>query len=231
MPSFRKSLDKEIRPFICTVSNIRKRFKSLYGKSISSCMQITDEDCVVVDDKGKLPIGLLYKRDGNMYAMGICDRCGTFALDEFTVESTITVKYTLWGPYQRVRWTVRDIQQDLVWRARLMKKPHRIDSRLVPLFEKSRWMMFCFWPDKLDNLIRLELALLDDILEQDTMAGGVLAKKLPKVYGANNVAELKDYLRKQYEGTKFRLNETEIAFIQNQAQFGTQIQSILKTVV
>tara|TARA_B110000008_G_scaffold278484_1_gene322406 strand:- start:7400 stop:7678 length:279 start_codon:yes stop_codon:yes gene_type:complete len=92
-------------------------------------------------------------------------------------------------------------------------------------------MMFCFWPDKLDNLIRLELALLDDILEQDTMAGGVLAKKLPKVYGANNVAELKDYLRKQYEGTKFRLNETEIAFIQNQAQFGTQIQSILKTVV
>ena len=231
MPSFRKSLEKEIRPYICTVSNLRKRFQSLYGKSIKSCMQITDEDCVVVDDKGKLPLGLLYKRDGNMYAMGICDRCGTFPVDEFTVVSTTTVKYTLWGPYQRVRWTVRDIQKDLVWRARLMKKPHRIDVRLVPLFEKSRWMMFCFWPNKLDELIRMELALMDDILEQDAMVGGVLATKLPKLYGANDVNEFKNYLKKQYESTKFRLNDAEVAFIETQARFGTQIQSILKTVV
>lgn len=231
MSSFRKSLDKQLRPYICTVSNLKKRFKSLYGKAIKSCMQVTNEDCVVVDDKGKLPIGVLYKRNGNMYAMGVCDHCGTFPLDEFTVQSISVVKYSLWGPYQRVRWTVRDIQKNLVWRARLMKKPHRIDSRLVPQFEKSRWMMFCFWPEEVDELIRLELALMDDILEQDALAGGLLAKKLPKTYGCNNVEELKEYVKKQYKSTKFRLNESEIAFIENQGQFGTQIDSILKTVV
>jgi len=231
MSSFRKSLDNDIRPYICTVSNIRKRFKSIYDKTIKSCMQITDEDSVVVDDKGKLPIGLLYKRDGNMYAMGICDRCGTFALDGFLVRSTTTVKYSLWGSYQRVRWTVRDIQKNLVWRARLMKKPHRIDNRLVPLFEKSRWMFFCFWSGKLEELVRIELELMDNILEQDSLAGGVLSKKIPLLYGVNNVSGLKEYLKRQYEQTKFRLNDTEIAFIQTQGQFGTQIESILKTAV
>ena len=63
------------------------------------------------------------------------------------------------------------------------------------------------------------------------MAGGVLATKLPKLYGANDMNEFKNYLKNQYESTKFRLNDAEVAFIETQARFGTQIQSILKTVV
>jgi hypothetical protein len=101
--------------------------------------------------------------------------------------------------------------------------------QLVEQFEKSRWMLFCFWPGKLEDLIEMELQLMDNVMEQDDLICGNMRTRIPKLYGLQSVDELKKMVCEQYEKTTFSLNETEIQFIryrQNRLNIGTV--SVLK---
>ncbi len=207
-----------------SLSNLVETFQDLYKTSIKS--YIIDEK--IFNIKNALPVGIIYKNNGRLYAMGVCNRVGEFNTDEFTCKVRREVKYTMWGPYQRVGWTAGEIEELVIWRKRLMDKPGRIYTTHVEKFEKSRWMLFCFWPGKLEDLVDLEMKLMDNVLEQDDLICGNMRRRIPKLYGLVSIEELKKMIKDQYEKTKFSLNEEEEHFVRTQAWFGKQIEQIYK---
>ena len=227
--SFRKASLEDIREFICRRRVDRERvFKTHHNKTIKSTIRVDNEDIIEIDDESKLPIGVLYNKYGSDYAMGVCNKLGQYHIDTaFTVEIIKRIKYTMWGPYQRTNWTVKEIEENIIWRSRLIDKPKQIDYRSVPQFERSRWMIFCFWTGDIEDLISIELKLMDDILEQDTMYGGVMRRNIPGIYGYTTLEQLKEHLKKQYRETKFSLNEEEINFVNNQGWFGWKVKAIM----
>ncbi len=228
--SFRKASPVDIRNYRCpTRAKTRKVFQDRYHADINSVLYITNEDNINVDDGSKLPIGVIYQCDDKQYAMGVCNKLGIFSIDEeFTINIAQIITFTMWGPYQRVGWTAGEIEELVIWRKRLMDKPGRIYTTHVEKFEKSRWMLFCFWPGKLEDLVDLEMKLMDNVLEQDDLICGNMRRRIPKLYGLVSIEELKKMIKDQYEKTKFSLNETEIHFITTQAWFGKQIEQIYK---
>lgn len=228
--SFRKASPIDIRHFHCPIrSKIPHVFEDRFRTGIKSLLIVTDEKTINVDDETKLPIGVLFSRDGKNYAMGVCKHLGIFSIDdEFTINVSQVITFNLWGPYQRVGWTCGEIERLLGWRKRIMDKPCRIYMQLVETFEKSRWMLFCFWPGKIEDLIEMELQLMDNVMEQDDIICGNMRRRVPKLYGLQTVKELKEMVREQYQKTKFSLNETEMQFIRNRARFGKQIEQIYK---
>lgn len=227
--SFRKASPEDIRDFICKRRIDRERvFKLHHNENINSTMRVQNEDIINIDDESKLPIGVLYNKNGNDYAIGVCNTLGVFHVDTtFTVNVVKRIKYTVWGPYQRTNWSVKEIEENIVWRSKLIETPRQIDYRLVPQFERSRWMVFCFWTGDIEDLISIELKLMDDILEQDTMYGGRMRTNIPGIYGYTTVEQLKDYLKKQYRETKFSLNEEEINFVKNRGWFAWKVKAIM----
>lgn len=228
--SFRNASPIDIRRYHCpTRAKIRTVFEDRHRSDIKSILSVTNETSINVDDESKLPIGVIFFRDGKQYAMGVCKRLGVYSIDdEFTINVAQVISFNLWGPYQRVGWTCGEIRRLLAWRKRTMDKPCRIYMQLVEQFEKSRWMLFCFWPGKLEDLIEMELQLMDNVMEQDDLICGNMRTRIPKLYGLQSVDELKKMVREQYEKTTFSLNETEIQFIRNRARFGKQIEQIYK---
>ena len=228
--SFRKASPIDIRHYRCpTRAKTRKVFEDRHRTDIKSTLCVTNENTIHVDDESKLPLGVIFQRDGNQYAMGVCKRLGIYSIDdEFTINVAQVVTFNLWGPYQRVGWTAGEIQRMLAWRKRIMDKPCRIYMQLVEKFEKSRWMLFCFWPGKIEDLIEMEMQLMANVMDQDDLICGNMRTRIPKLYGLQSVDELKKMVRDQYEKTTFSLNETEIQFIRNRARFGKQIEQIYK---
>ena len=228
--SFRKALPVDIRHYHCpTRAKTRNVFQDRHHSQITSVLYITDETNILVDDETKLPIGVIFTRNDKQYAMGVCKKIGLYSIDEeFTIDVTQVITFTMWGPYQRVGWTAGEIEELLVWRKRLIDKPQRIYMQLVEQFEKSRWMLFCFWPGKISDLVELEMQLMTNVMEQDDLICGNMRKRIPKLYGLQSIDELKNMVKEQYEKTKFSLNETEVQFITTQAWFGKQIQQIYK---
>lgn len=228
--SFRKASPIDIRHYHCPVrSKIRNVFEDRHRTTIKSLLSVTNEETIHVDDASKLPMGVLFSKEGKDYAMGVCKHLGVFSIDdEFTIEVSKVITFNLWGPYQRVVWTCGEIRKLLVWRKKIMDKPCRIYMQLVEKFEKSRWMLFCFWPGKIEDLIEMELQLMDNIMEQDDIICGNMRRRVPKLYGLQSVEELKNMVKEQYQKTTFSLNEAEIQFIRNRARFGKQIEQIYK---
>jgi len=226
---FRKQTPYELQAFQInnSLSNLLEKFQDLHKTTIRSYEVLTDEKQFTV--QGDTPAGIIYKKDGLLYAMGVCDRVGEYTTDdEFTRTLQREAEFTLWGPYQRIGWTCGEIRRLLVWRKRTMDKPCRIYMQLVETFEKSRWMLFCFWPGKIDDLIEMELQFMDKVMEQDDLICGNMRTRVPKLYGLQTVKELKEMVREQYQKTTFTLNETEKQFIRNRARFGKQIEQIYK---
>jgi len=229
MTSFREANECDIHKYTCpheTWGGISKFFFEIFNIRINGLVIVKDEKEIVCDDETQLPKGVMYGK----YAMGVISSVGVFDIDShFTVTvSRKPISYSLWGPYQRTDWTAGEIEQNFIWRGRLIEKPHRIDRSLVELFEKSRWMVFCFWKEDIEKLIDIELKLFDNILDLDLLSGGLLRYKLPEFYGLKDIAELKEYLKKQYRTTKFHLNDEEIAFDKEQAWFWSKLKLSVK---
>ena len=185
---------------------------------------VREEETLTIDE---VPCGIVYLRNGNAYAMGVIESVGTFTVDDiFTRDVHKPVIFELWGGYQCVIWTAGEIEELLNWRQTLIEKPHRVDSRLVEKFEKSRWMLFCFWPNTVEDLIELEMKIMDVVLEQDLLGGGVMSVELPKRFGVSNIEEVRQTIRKQYTDTKLALSKEEEEFVTNEAWFSEQIKQI-----
>ena len=127
----------------------------------------------------------------------------------------------MWGPYQRTPWTVREIHRLLVWRCRLFKEPRRIFNDEIADFEKSRWMMFVFWEEKLEDLVAMEVKLMETLIILDDRVGGCLRRNLDK--------DIKSIVLEQYKST-FSMNEKEIEMNNRQTCFGKQISCILESI-
>ena len=218
--SFRKAESEVIQKYVCDFVGDRcRKFIQLYGKEVKRYKFVTDEEYITVTSM----TGLLYRRDGKEYAMGVCSFPGTYKVDDFCVKETVKVEYVLYGPYYPVGWSAKEIEQLLSWRAELMDKPQRIDKSMVPKFEKSRWMLFCFWPQDIEMLLEKELKLLDDILEEDDLVCGSMRRNLAVLHQQPDIEGVKDYLRKQYRSTKMSFTEEEEEFAVYVAGFAEQV--------
>lgn len=221
---FRKLSPSDIHSFNCpTRSSRRDIFESKF-KPVECMLVVREEETITVDN---VPCGIVYLKNGNAYAMGVIENKGEFVIDEqFTVVVHTPAVFELWGPYQCVIWTAGEIEELLNWRQTFIEKPHRIDSRLVEQFEKSRWMLFCFWPNKLDDLIELEMKIMDIVLEQDMLGGGVMRQELPKRFGVSSILEVREIVKQQYINTQLSLTKEEEDFVTTEAWFGEQIKQI-----
>lgn len=218
--SFREADSEVIRRYVCEFVGDRcRKFIQLYGKEVKRYKFVTDEESITVTSM----TGLLYCRGGKEYAMGVCTFPGTYKVDDFCVKETVRVEYSLYGPYYPVGWSAKEIEQLLSWRAELMEKPRRIDKALVPKFEKSRWILFCFWPRGIDMLLEKELTLLDDILKEDGLVCGSMRRNLAALHGQSDIEGVKGYIRKQYTGTNMTLTPEEEEFTVYVAGFGEQV--------
>ena len=221
---FRKLLPSDIHAFHCPTRSSRKHVFEVKFKPVEHIVVVREEETVCVE---KVPCGIVYLKNGNAYAMGVIESVGTFKIDDlFTMDIRRPIVFQLWGPYQSVIWTAGEIEDLLNWRQSLIEKPHRVDSRLVESFEKSRWMLFCFWPNTVEDLIELEMKIMGIVLEQDMLGGGVMRKELPKRLGVSNMEEVREIVKKQYIETKLELTEEEEDFASNEAWFSEQIKQI-----
>jgi hypothetical protein len=221
---FRKLSPSDIHTFHCPTRSSRKHVFEAKFQPVECMVVVREEETVSVD---RVPCGIVYLRNGNAYATGVIESIGTFKIDDmFTMDIYRPVVFELWGPYQSVIWTAGEIEELLNWRQTLIEKPHRVDSRLVEMFEKSRWMLFCFWPNTLEDLIELEIKIMGIVLEQDMLGGGVMRNELPKRFGVSNMDEVREIVKKQYTDTKLVLTQEEEEFVTNEAWFSEQIKQI-----
>lgn len=223
--SFRKAARNYIDKYIIRANDLRgKYFKEKFGVEIKSVFEVQEEDAHVPHDYGT-PVGIIYRRDGIDYAMGVSKCTGNVNVDEiFQIEIPKQVHYRLWGEYQRVGWTVREILRLLSWRIRFMETPHLIQSKDIIIFEKSRWILFAFWTDDLERLVRLEIKLMHIMFKLHGQIGGDLKEK---VIGEKSIEEFESYLKKQYE-TKFAFNDVETDFVRNQGWFSKHVRTLVK---
>jgi hypothetical protein len=171
---------------------------------------------------------MIYRRNDRKYALGVCNHIGEIKVDEiFQIEIPKTVHFTLWGEYQRVGWTVRDILKLLSWRIQLMETPRIIQAKDIINFEKSRWMLFAFWVEDVDRLVQLEIKLMFILFKIHGQTGGNLKQRILNDYKFNEAKEMEEYLKHQYQ-TKFAFNDVEVEFIQSQGWFGKHIKSLIK---
>ena len=228
--SFRKASEDDIHDYICRVGRERHNmFKRMFRKEVKTNLWVTNENTISITDPLKLPVGVIYEKGSNEYAMGVCDTLGTFVIDDvFTVTTKQTVEYEMWGAYQRTGWSVLEIESMLGWRWKLMETPRNIYRNMIPDFERSRWMLFCFWPVDIEELITLEMKLMDDIFEVNMSEGGIMYKRVPEKNGCSSIEEYKELVKKQYRETTFSLNEEEKKFINSQVHFDLIIKSIYK---
>ena len=92
------------------------------------------------------------------------------------------------------------------------------------MFEKSRWILFAFWTDDLERLVRLEIKLAQIIFQLHDRIGGNIKER---VLGGRTMEEFETYLKKQYE-TKFVFNDVETSFVRRQASFGKHVKTLVK---
>tara|TARA_B100000214_G_scaffold290772_2_gene220476 strand:- start:2117 stop:2845 length:729 start_codon:yes stop_codon:yes gene_type:complete len=226
--SFRKASPNDIRNYICNVGRDRhNHFLKFFQTVIKSNVWVKDEESITLSDPSKLPIGVIYEKGHNEYAMGVCKSCGTYKLDDFTITIQKTIEYSMWGPYQRTGWSIIEIKTLLGWRKHLMEQPMNIYGVMIPKFERSRWMLFCFWPGDIEELITLEMQLMDNIFEQNALEGGVMKSRLLKRYNTN-MKGFRDMIKNQYRTTTFSLNDEEKRFIQKQVWLDQQVKQIYK---
>ncbi len=131
--SFRNASPIDIRRYHCpTRAKIRNVFEDRHRADIKSILSVTNEKSINVDDESKLPIGVIFFRDGKQYAMGVCKRLGVYSIDdEFTINVAQVISFNLWGPYQRVGWTCGEIESLLVWRKRTIDEALVLGFRVV----------------------------------------------------------------------------------------------------
>lgn len=221
---FRKLSPSDIHSFHCPTRSSRKNVFQTKFKPVKCMVVVREEETVTIED---IPCGIVYLKNGNAYAMGVIESKGNYVIDDkFTVMVRTPAIFELWGPYQCVIWTAGEIEELLNWRQNLIEKPHRVDSRLVEKFEKSRWMLFCFWPNSLEDLVELEMKIMDLVLEQDVLGGGVMRKELPKRFNVSTMLEVRDIIKQQYQNTQLRLTKEEEDFVTTEAWFGEQIKQI-----
>jgi hypothetical protein len=221
---FRKLPPSDIHSFHCPTRSSRKHVFETRFKPVDCMVVVREEETVCVD---RVPCGIVYIKNGNAYAIGVIESVGTFNLDElFTMDIHRPVVFQLWGSYQSVIWTAGEIEELLNWRQSLIEQPHRVDSRLVEKFEKSRWMLFCFWPNTVEDLIELEIKIMGIVLEQDMLGGGVMRLELPRQFDVSTMDEVREIVKKQYMDTKLLLTEEEEDFVTNEAWFSEQIKQI-----
>ena len=226
--SFRKAADSDIRNYICHANGDRRNhFLKFFNTVVRSNIWVKDENTITLSDPTKLPIGVIYEKGHHEYAMGVCKSCGTYNLDDFTVTVQKTIEYSMWGPYQRTGWSIIEIKTLLGWRKRLMEEPINIYGSIIPKFERSRWMLFCFWPGEIKELISLEMQLMDNIFEQNALEGGNMRNRLLKKYN-KTLPEFRDMIKEQYKMTTFSLNDEEKKFIQKQVWLDQQVKQIYK---
>ena len=222
--SFRKASTKDIQDYRCNFVRERPRkFLQKFGKEVNRFCFIYDQESVTVESK----TGLIYCRDGREYAMGVCMLPGEYIIDnEFFIDIEIKADYVMYGPYYPVGWTAGEIEKALVWRSNLIRKPIRIDKNLVEKFEKSRWILRCFWPKPIAELVTLELDLLDKIIQEDDMIGGGLRHYLLQLHNLSSMEALKEHIKKQIETFRFTLTEKEDEFVRYVAGFHEQVRCI-----
>ncbi len=224
--AFRKATRAFIEKNTIHINDLRgKYFKKKFGVDIQSIYQVEEEDTVTVPHDYNTPVGLIYRRDGVDYALGITDFTGIVNVDEiFQIEVPKLVHYELWGEYQRVGWSVREILRLLSWRIRFMETPHLIQTKDIVLFEKSRWILFAFWTDDLERLVRLEIKIAQIIFQLHGRIGGTIKER---DLNGRTMEEFETYLKKQYE-TKFVFNDVETSFVRRQASFGKHVKTLIK---
>lgn len=218
---FRELSPKDIISYICD-EDPRQTFRKLWGQRVKRIIVASEDRYLTIPDTYKTPVGISYCRGKQLYAMGISNKTGVIDTHQYTITVHKPIVYKMWGEYQRVPWSAFEITELLIWRCNLIKEPRRIFNEDVKCFEKSRWMMFVFWEDKLEDLISLELSLMDTLFELDSRVGGNLRERV-----GHNIEE---NVRKQYTST-FSLNEKEIDFNVNQACWGKQISLMLKSIL
>ena len=163
---FRKQDPKDIVKYICNsnMDDTRRKFRNMYNIEINTYIVVGEEPTVNIKENVPVPCALLYLKDRRYYAMGVVDKAGEIDIDcTYQLTVPIVITYTLWGTYQRIPWTYMEILQSINWRIDFMKTPKYLNRPDKVLFEKSRWMMFAFWSEDLDKLIKLELELMDKI--------------------------------------------------------------------
>ena len=94
---FRKATRAFIEKNTIHINDLRgKYFKKKFGISIQSIYQVEEEDTVTVPHDYNTPVGLIYRRDGVDYALGITDSTGVVNVDEiFQIEVPRLVHYEL----------------------------------------------------------------------------------------------------------------------------------------
>jgi len=217
---FRNLSADNIYKYICG-SDKQKTFSEIYNTKVKKLILAKDDRYLTIPEEYETPVGICYRKDNNFYAMGVSKTTGVIDTHNYKVTVVIPIVYKLWGEYQRTPWTVDEITDHLIWRCRLMKEPRRLLNSDVEIFEKSRWMMFVFWQDSLEDLVRLESNLMKILFELDARIGGSME---------NRVSDAPERIKEQYSGT-FSMNEKEMEMNDRQCCFGKQISCMLKSLL
>lgn len=230
---FRKQNPKDIVKYICTptINEVRRIFRNVYDTEIKTYKVVQEEPTVSIEDSQLKPCGIVYLKDRRYYAIGYTNTNGDIDIDsQYQLTTPVILNYTLWGPRQRVPWTYMEILQSVNWRIEFMNCPKYLTKSDVALFENSRWIMFAFWIEDIDKLIKLELELMDKLVKIDRRKGGKMGKTIPTLYGLKNMKEMRKYLENQYKRTKFSFNAVEKNFIER-TNIGWHIKYVLLEVL
>ena len=217
---FRDLSPDDIYKYICG-GDKRKTFLDIYNTRVKKLILAKDDRYLTIPETYETPVGICYRKNDKLYAMGVSKTTGVIDTHNFKVTVIVPIVYTLWGEYQRTPWTVDEITELLIWRCRLIKEPRRLLNTDVEIFEKSRWMMFVFWQESISELLRIETHLMDTLFEIDSRVGGSLS---------NRVGNAKERIEEQYKGT-FSMNERELDLNERQCCFGKQISCMLKSIL
>ena len=204
--------EEELSQYRIDMDYVNSRFELLFYKKIKSHIIVDDESNINIPESYSTPTGIVYRKNRKYYAIGVAEKKGK--VDSLYIDVKVHLKYTLWGPKQPEPWKYLQILKSINWRIDFYKTPRYMKRSEIPLFERSRWMIFAFWGEDIDKLIQLELELMTKLMRIDGRKGGNMKNSIPKLYGLKNLKELRVYITNQYKRTKFSFNAIEEEFLQ-----------------